>query len=84
MKLNYPIDKDLRGLGSIDDLLHIFINNNIEQVITFDTFIAHIAILFNIPTDIFIKSKSKLKITKKRFVPFCESTDQIKPLITYH
>ena len=84
VNVHYPIDKDLRGQRSIDDLLHLFINNKIERVITFDTFIAHVAILFNVPTDVFIKSKFRTAVTKQRFVPFCEYKQASKATVSFY
>ena len=74
--LPYTIDHDLRGKLTIKELMTLFSSNQIKRVVTFDTFIAHLAILHKIHVDLFVKSKKNLEFVKDRFVPFfnCQSS----------
>jgi hypothetical protein len=70
VRLGYDVDIDLRGELSIDQLLRLFASGSVKKVMTFDTFIAHLAVLFNVELHLIFKSGLRKRIIKDRFVPF--------------
>lgn len=69
-KIGYQVDSDLRGQMTIDELISFFATKHILEVVTFDTFIAHLATLFNIPITLFVRSQFRGDLIRSRFVPF--------------
>jgi hypothetical protein len=73
--LNFDPNQDLRGALSINELLAILAQGRISLVVSFDTFIAHLAVLFDIDLNVFVRSKFKITQTSQRFLPFFESKE---------
>ena len=66
----YPLDVDLRGQLNVSALIYLFSRPQLKRVVTFDTFIAHLACLHGVSLDVIVKSRSRLTLIKERFVPF--------------
>jgi hypothetical protein len=84
VRLGYEVDIDLRGTLSIDQLLGLFASGSVTKVITFDTFIAHLAVLFNVELHLIFKSGLRKRIIKDRFVPFLDSSNKQAGRVFYY
>lgn len=76
--IGYPVDRDLRGELSIEELMVLLRSNDVKCVVTFDTFIAHLATLLQIPVYVVVKSRWKKQLIRSRFVPFFQSNSPVE------
>ena len=71
-KVLYSYHHDMRGAYTIKDLITLMSSGKIDYVITHDSFVAHLASIYNVPLKLFVKSSHRLGIIKERFVPFSQ------------
>jgi hypothetical protein len=70
LRLGFPATQDMRGKMSVMALVNYLYKTPIHSVVTFDTFVAHIAILLDLNAVIFLKSTQKKQFRCDRFLPF--------------
>ena len=68
--IGYECGQDLRGALSIMELIAYLSTHKIQMVVTFDTFLAHLALLLNLNLVVFVKSRFRRGIISNRFLPF--------------
>ena len=71
-KVLYSYHQDARGEYTVTDLMALMSSGQVLYIVTFDTFIAHLASLYNVPLKLFVKSTRRLGVIKDRFVPFSQ------------
>ena len=76
--LPISVDRDLRGQLTIEQLVHFFATEHIACVVTFDTFIAHLAVLFGCKVQLMARSKRKQSMIVDRFVPFYDAVADVE------
>ena len=71
-KVLYSFHQDKRGAYSIKDIMLLMSSSKVKYVITYDTFIAHLATMYKIQLKLFVKSTLRIGTIKERFVPFSQ------------
>ena len=74
------VDLDLRGQISMTELFELFKSSQVKVVISFDTFLAHLASLFSKDLILVHKSPARSAMVNQRFIPFWNTQDPIQSI----